>query len=322
MQAIVEKGFWSYLNNSCHVDTWFMSELAAYLRRPNRLKTDGVTAKEVMLVQLLLSVEEPNMNELRDAFYRSRHDLTYNRREDLVVHVQWLCAPSSGATTRSKARSPAEAALDTDRVVSFRKTTTCSNGCDAIETRQRQPMLIVASGYYSKPDHKATMNAYANVEDAVRRSIMQRDATTRPCWGKCGGHSEGMKDLSAINLPSLLIVVSSNMPIFGERITIDVANYELVSVVFKTPGHYLCNAKLVEPGTGNCKWYTYNDLDRGSVTICNNFKVLGPAKARALYFVRIDSRTDNIVDLCKAAGDLYGDNPQYYSQLEAEEIED
>ncbi len=50
--------------------------------------------------------------------------------------------------------------------------------------------------------------------------------------------------------------------------------------------------------------------------------MLGAAKVRALCFVRIDSRTDNIVDLCKATRDLYGDNPQYYSQLEADEIED
>ena len=273
-------------------------------------------------MQLLLTVGDSNMNALRDAFYKSRNDLTYDRREDIVAHVEWLCASSSGATTRSKARSPAEAALDADRVVSFRNTITCNFGCDTIESLHRQPMLIVASGYFSKPRQEATMNAYANVEDAVRRSIMQKDATTHPCRSKCGGHREGMKDLSAINLPSLLIVVSSNMPIFGESITIDVAKYELVSVVFKTPGHYLCNAKLVEPGTGNRKWYSYNDLDRGSVTICNNFKVLGPAKARALYFVRIDTRTDNTVDLCKAAWNLYGDNPQYYSQQEAEEIED
>ena len=315
---------------SCHLDVDILCELSQYIRRRTSFKAVEATPREYEFISLLTQVVGgKNRREVRNRFYKNHPTVRHGHQEDILEWVRWMTVGDE--SSRHKSWTVQEAALNSARFVSFEKMLLCDSNllssdsdakCDDIYQHYRQPWMTVGSGWFDKqsnPPFHPDPIFYTNVEDAVRRMIMQNDASQHGCVVQgCQGKRLRRTDLSAVNLPDVLIVASTCMPKYDENLSVGPAKYTLTAVAFRLPGHYICNVKLYPPAsTLTLQWYSYNDLDGGRVFPCADFTrpatVSTSATTRALYFVRTDHRTSNSVNLIEEAYRLYNGRSQYYS---------
>ena len=305
-----------------------LCELSQYIRRQTSFKADEATSREYEFIALLTKVVGgKNRREVRNRFYKNHPTVRHGHQEDILEWVRWMTVGDE--SSRHKSWTVQEAALNSARFVFFEKQLSCDSNllstdskCDDIYQHYRQPWMTVGSGWFDKqsnPPFHPDPILYTNVEDAVCRMIMQTDASQHACTVQgCQGQKLRSTDLSAVNLPDVLIVASTCMPKYDEHLSVGPATYTLTAVAFRLPGHYICNVKLYPPtATFTLQWYSYNDLDDGRVLPCADFTqpatVSTSATTRALYFVRTDHRTSNSVNLIEEAYRLYNGRSQYYS---------
>jgi hypothetical protein len=293
---------WRYNGRqSCHLDTFLVCELAGYIgrgREPNHPRR-----RELELINLLKSiVNEKEGESARDLFWQTHDFSKFGKVDDVLVHIDWLVDGCNSGNPISW--DDATRDFNNDRVLRYNTTIVCSHGCENRKKLKQLASLIIGSGYYSQPEQTSPFVPFTSLEDAINRTILQSDMTEKTCIAGCNGKRHIVKNLDAVNMPRLLVVAASEDKVqfkeFSSTLNIGEAQYELVGVAFKSPGHYACTAKLRSRGG----WVTFNDLEPGeNMHPTRRFQTppssLQDARACRWWYVRKSS--EDVIDLSDAA---------------------
>jgi len=242
-----------------------------------------------------------------------RNTLRTNLSSDVVgeqgdpqEHVMWLCSVRLSRT--NKQLSTAQQALIKERVVRCLASSSCDHQCKVKTSMNFKSSLVVGKGWYPSSAPNTQMKPFTDLTDGIIRSLVQPDMTERRCES-CDAPCIASKELSAIHLPDLLIVCSAGE---DQEIPYDLdmnvgpdARYSLIGIGFRyaiphsTP-HYLCNVLLPVKNKGMIKpkWYACDDMNSQIRSVQNpKLAPIHGAIPRIWYYIRMDVRPDNVVDM-------------------------
>jgi hypothetical protein len=327
---------WKFDRNSCHIDTFLLMELTAYTYREDSFvsNTQIVTANEAILVQCLkdclAAQTATELDTIRTSFWKvNMSHINFGDVGDFVEHCEWVCKGNSSrkrkATAPSEYASSSRERLTADRMVVYSKTaTSCTKGCpDPPIDQYCVSYLNLPSFWCSSEDYNATPIKIKNLEEAVMRKLIQPDQTAitcqqRKCFqsGSAAGKCKEAKDITSMNLPSLLVLAAEEQAYLedAENLKIGHAEYVLVGKAWRKEGnvgtHYGCSIK---PRDG--LWIAYDDIVANENMLKYDYSFTKSpwattGKPRAWYYIRVDKRNDNIVDMT-AWAEVYN-APSYF----------
>lgn len=261
---------WGWKNNSCHLDSWLMVELALYdtlARRGSFTDALLLSAPRLQrLFQVLLAVGSNDQDHIRNAYWVMEIEdwrgpslrSSFEKASDHDIHRQVLYAP-----VRDE-----ELHLLTTMTISC--SVSCSSGGHA-EVDVDKPLRTIQCirAWYSMPDSsfpsrcsndgswtmpQVREHVHTGPADLLATVAARSDSKLTKC--KCGnGYAVANKKVLGTRMPLFLAfrVYKSKMPI-PLTFTFGGLEYRLVGVVFGGSGHFNCNVCLA--GT----WYHYDDL--------------------------------------------------------------
>ena len=261
---------WGWRNNSCHLDSWLMVELALYDTLARRGSfTDGLllsAPRLQRLFQVLLAVGSNDQDHIRDAYWVMEIEewrgpslrSSFAKVSDYDIHRQLLYAPVP----------------DEELHLLNTMTISCSVSCSSeghAEVDVDKPLYSVQCirTWYSMPDDSFpcrsandeswTMppvreHVHTGPADLLATVAARSDSKLTKC--KCGnGYAVANKKVLGTRMPLFLAfrVYESKMPI-PPTFTFGGFEYRLVGAVFGGSGHFICNVCFAG------KWYHYDDL--------------------------------------------------------------
>ena len=272
---------------SCHVDSFLLMEMAAFVFNPERgglpgLHTCTITKAFLRTVAGLASAG--TKNTIRDDFWKDYlvhpHAEAYSRMDDVEVHVRTY----SGVYPDSPKLPPQlQAAYTTDRWITYMLHAECVTAECSYQSTQR-----VMKYALELPDlvHSTvgTSMQEVTIHHGILRAIMQSSSVCTKCpFCKSQTSVLRTKLIETITLPTRLTVgfistgkLATTHP--PETIQIGTREYYLIGVALKNSGHYQCNVII------NGVWYNYCD-DAGSPRPTLS-RVTGPSFRPSIYYGR------------------------------------
>ena len=259
-------------NNSCHLDTWLMTELAvsgvvaAQYPDLEYLLPGAPTMFQKALLRVLLSACTPAALSIKEAFWA------------------WLCDEESyNEDSFGKFGSALDYDLLLDKhgwrgrsTLSFAITTTCTNiNHPPIVRTTHMIQPRVGSYWYNMPDQWAILRdskgrctvdpvistRHVSIPDYLESLLCRSDGETEECTSCDGAHFlTHRKDPKTILLPPTMVLQVEAKEAGEDIVPPDLAfefggvSYKLVAVTFGSGSHFNCHLLLED------KWYAYDGM--------------------------------------------------------------
>ena len=262
---------WTWMANSCHLDTWLMVELAWYDTLAGRRHLfDGLVLSSTRLYSLfkvLLAVGSGEQNDLRHAYWAMEIEAwrgpalrgSFGKNADYDGHRDLLYSecPAPAISVR----------------VSVSRALVCSSPDHEDTITQTHLRSIHASKvWYSMPSSHTRKQVQVNgvlewrmptvdrhihtdIPDALATVIARSDSTLTMCKRCNDSVVEATKLPDQARLPASLAlqVAFTQIPV-EEHFSLGGVGYSLISIVFGNGTHFICNVKI------RGYWYHYDDM--------------------------------------------------------------
>jgi hypothetical protein len=273
---------WSWMVNSCHLDTWLMVELSFFGRLASSNVTpltDQVALSSTALMKLfkvLISVGHTTQDNMKMAYWAMEiEDYQGGSRQARKTFKLPTDYQKHGEFLQIQDRRTANMNITT---LSLGMKATCTNPDHTIarSVLKRVPHIPVEDYWYTLPDDWTRTKGsdgrwktdqchqvrHADLEDVVETLLGRSDGETSNCPTCSKTHPGTSYQISWEKYPSLSMLPlcleytvdpDSNVPV-SEKLNIGGLEYTLLAIVFGDGGHFKCNVLLRD------NWYHYDDL--------------------------------------------------------------